>query len=156
MIDTRSEDALPPVAEDMTTDRESDRQVTEQGEVRLFFNDRLMAFNQRDFQVAFVREDTLDPQFLTAVPPVEDFEYDPEGELSVSLVMPDEEIAVREQPVDSETIEVYDDTAGEFVEIARERVWKPENGSEYEFEIRLEVSPYGESDDGETTERSEE
>lgn len=146
MIDTRSDDALPPVSEDMTTDRETDREVTEQGTIRLFFNDRLMAFNRVDFQVGFDRDSTLDPQFLLVDPPVEDFQYDPEGDLSVSLVMPDEAINVREQSVDSETIEVFID--GEQVEVASERVWTPENGEEYDFEIRLEVTPYEEPESG--------
>jgi len=143
MIDTRTEDALPDVNDDMTTDRESDRQVSVQGEIRLYFNDRLMAFNQVDFQVAFEREDTLDPQFLTAAPPVEDYHYDPEGDLSVSLVMPDEQIEVREQSVDSETVEVFID--GELVEVAREREWRPANGAAYDFEIRLTLVPYVET-----------
>lgn len=144
MIDTRSDDALPPVAEDMTTDPETDREVTEQGEIRLFFNDRLMAFNQVEFQVSFDSEKTLDPRFLTADPPVEDFQYDPEGDLSVSLDFPEEDIAVREQSVDAETATVFID--GEQVELATERVWRPENGSEYDFEVRLEVTPHNESE----------
>jgi hypothetical protein len=143
MIETRSDDALPDVSDDMTTDRESDREVTEQGEVRLYFNDRLMAFNQVDFQVAFDGADTLDPRFLIADPPVEDFEYRPAGDLSVSLDMPDEQIAVREQSVDAETVVVFID--GEQVEVARERVWRPKTGEEYDFEIRLELTPYNES-----------
>jgi len=142
MIDTRTKDALPDVSDDMTTDPETDRIPTEQGEIRLYFNDQLMAFNQVDFQVAFEREDTLDPQFLTVAPPVEDHQYDPEGDLSVSLAMPDEEIAVREQSVESETVAVFID--GERADVVRERVWRPENGEEYDFEIRVEVTPYNE------------
>jgi len=142
MIDTRTKDALPDVSDDMTTDPETDRVPTEQGEIRLYFNDQLMAFNQVDFQVAFEREDTLDPQFLTVAPPVEDHQYDPEGDLSVSLAMPDEEIAVREQSVESEAV-TFMTSECEELEISSERVWRPENGEEYEFEVRLEVTPYG-------------
>jgi len=145
MIETRSEDALPPVAEDMTTDPESDRIPVSVGEVRLYFNDRLMAYNQVEFQIAFERGDTLDPQFLTADPPVENFEYDREGDVPVELDMPEEDIAVREQSVDAETFEATTHD-GEWVEVARERVWKPENGGEYDFEIRLEVTPYGDTE----------
>ena len=145
MIDTHKEGELPPIDEDVSTDPDDDFIPTEAGQVRVYFNDRLMAWNHREFQLSFDSEDILDPRWLLFDPPVSMWPDEDGGEARAHLSMPDREIEIREQSVDTEMIPLYDEDESE---VPRKRVWKPVNGEPFDFEIRMERTPYEKQEDG--------
>ncbi|PCR88647.1 hypothetical protein [Natrinema ejinorense] len=117
---------LPPVEADRNVAHADDWYPTPDGHVRAYFNDDLMmSLSGEQFAIGF-DGDFGAPSGLVFQSPTPMFEADDPHEPSVTTLMTEEEIPIEERPTDAE----------------HERVFGPTEAVTWDFEIRLETTPY--------------